>query len=124
MVRLTLVSAGEELATLDADPAWQLQDVLMTLPERFHETGYGARVLFGTEELAGEATLSDIGASNGATLTVVQSKVLRSLTASEDSSAKIWSAESGECLHTLIGHSHKVLSAVFSLDGELWRVVF
>ena len=30
-MRLTLNAFGDEIATLDADPAWQLQDVLMTL---------------------------------------------------------------------------------------------
>jgi len=33
-MRLTLNSCGDEIATLDADPAWQLQDVLMTLSNR------------------------------------------------------------------------------------------
>jgi WD40 repeat protein len=37
------------------------------------------------------------------------------LTGSGDSTAKIWSCDSGECLKTLQGHSGDVNSAVFSL---------
>ena len=117
MVRLTLVSAGEELATLDADPAWQLQDVLMTCPERFREAGCSVRVLFGTAELGGQSTLSDIGARDGAVLTIVRSKLSLILTASRDGTAKIWSAASGQCLQTLTGHGFDVNTAVFSPAG-------
>ena len=45
------------------------------------------------------------------------------LTASMDFTAKLWSAESGECLRTLEGHQSSVMSAAFSplfsvLGGE------
>ena len=40
------------------------------------------------------------------------------LTGSYDSSGKIWSALSGDCLQTLAGHGGAVMSAVFSPDGE------
>ena len=40
------------------------------------------------------------------------------LTASMDCTAKLWSAESGECLRTLEGHQSGVMSAAFSPDGE------
>merc|ERR1712039_349555 len=39
------------------------------------------------------------------------------LTASDDSTVKIWSAETGECLRTLKGDSNFVCSAVFSPDS-------
>ena len=40
------------------------------------------------------------------------------LTASVDKTAKVWSAASGECLRTLMGHTCQVKSAVFSPDGQ------
>ena len=40
------------------------------------------------------------------------------LTASMDKTAKVWSAASGECLRTLMGHTGRVKSAVFSPDGQ------
>ena len=47
------------------------------------------------------------------------------VTASEDNTAKIWDASTGECLHTLEGHTHWVcsaaifrISAAFSPDGS------
>ena len=69
-MQVTLTSCGEELATLDADPTWQLQDVLLALPERIRVAGYGVRVFFGAEELGGQRTLSGIGATGGALLTL------------------------------------------------------
>ena len=41
------------------------------------------------------------------------------LTASEDNTARIWDAESGEELVTLSGHTGRVYSAVYSPDGRL-----
>ena len=109
-MRLTLSSCGETLATLDADSAWQLPDVLMTLPERFHSTDCRVRVFCSTEELEGTSTLSDVGAGSGAVLTIVRSKLFLSLTASIDGLAKIWSTASGERLHALSrGDSLKVV---------------
>ena len=51
-------------------------------------------------------------------LTVVFGAPLRVLTASLDTTAKVWSAASGECKLTLEGHDGFVRSAVFSADGE------
>ena len=76
-MHLTLSSCGEQLATLDAGSHWQLDDVLMTLPERFRASDCRARVFCGTEELFGSRTLSDVGAGSGAVLTVVLSKLPR-----------------------------------------------
>ena len=40
------------------------------------------------------------------------------LTASNDETAKVWSAETGECTQTLSGHGDAVRSAIFSPDGS------
>ena len=39
------------------------------------------------------------------------------LTASDDGTAKLWSAETGDCLRTFSGHGRFVKSAAFSADG-------
>ena len=116
-MRLTLNSFDDELVTLDADPAWQLQDMMMSLPLQFPETGGSVRVFYGTTELSGQRTLEDIGAGCGGVLTIVRSKLSLILTASDDRSAKIWSAASGECVQTLTGHNDALNSAVFSPHG-------
>ena len=64
-------------------------------------------------------TLPACGVEDGAALTVVRRYDPRVLTASGDRTAKIWSATTGECLHTLSGHERFVYSAVFSADGDL-----
>ena len=38
------------------------------------------------------------------------------LTASDDLTAKVWNASSGECMQTFQGHEGQVCSAVFSMD--------
>ena len=106
-MRVTLCACGQELMTLDADAAWQLQDVLTLLPDRCHMVDWrvGVRVFYGNVELDGSRTLLDVGASSGAVLTIVYSKLLLALSTPIDGSAKIWSAASGGCLRTLEGHS-------------------
>jgi WD40 repeat protein len=39
------------------------------------------------------------------------------LTASSDSTAKVWEAKTGKLLYTLTGHSNRVISAAYSHDG-------
>ena len=62
--------------------------------------------------------LSDIGVIEDSVLTVVFVPILRLLTASEDKTAKVWSAASGKCLRIFMGHTGCVYSAVFSADGQ------
>lgn len=40
------------------------------------------------------------------------------LTASDDNTAKVWDAETGKPIYTLIGHTEKIVSAVLSTDGR------
>src|SRR6202161_4096342 len=44
-------------------------------------------------------------------------------TASEDKSARVWNAATGELLHTLSGHTDAVFAAPFSPDGALIATV-
>merc|ERR1711972_495534 len=38
---------------------------------------------------------------------------------SYDGTARLWRVATGECLHTLVGHSDWVRSIAFSLDGQI-----
>jgi WD40 repeat protein len=40
------------------------------------------------------------------------------VSASCDTSVRVWSAVTGECEQTLVGHSDGVISAAFSRDGQ------
>jgi WD40 repeat protein len=112
-----LACSGREIATLDADPAWRLGDVLWSLPPVGNR-----RVYLGQVELRGGRTLEDIGAAEGSELTlVVGGPTLRVMTGGLDGVVKIWSAvsdEQAECLRTLRGHEGDVCCVVFSPDGQ------
>lgn len=104
------------MVTLDADPAWKLQDVLTALPEQFLTTDCRVRVFLNVAELNGSSTLTDIGASEGAVLTIVRSRS-RVLTCS-GRKATIWCAVSGDSLQAFTCDQARVVSAVFSPDGK------
>ena len=108
---------GVEVARLDTDATATLVDLLALLPN-FDDINYSRRIFFGETELQGHLNLSDIGVIEDSVLTVVFVPILRLLTASHDGTAKVWSAASGECLRTLMGHTSHVKSAVFSPDGQ------
>ncbi|CAK0889313.1 unnamed protein product, partial [Prorocentrum cordatum] len=110
---------GEKLAALDASPSWRLRDVLAGAPAQGGAPGSRRRVFFGETELRGGATLAEIGAFGGSELTLVVTPALHVLTASGDRTAKIWHAESGQCLRTLEGHGNDVVSACSRRTG--WR---
>jgi WD40 repeat protein len=54
----------------------------------------------------------------GAAFSPDTQKVLKVLTVSGDKRARVWSADDGQLLATLEGHSGDINSAVFSPDGE------
>jgi WD40 repeat protein len=39
-------------------------------------------------------------------------------TASDDQTVKLWNAASGQCKSTLVGHSDRVVAAIFTSDGR------
>jgi WD40 repeat protein len=49
---------------------------------------------------------------------LLRQKLPAVLTASGDSTAKLWNSATGECVQTFAGHAGDVLSAVFSSDGS------
>eukprot|EP00931_Biecheleriopsis_adriatica_P005791 TRINITY_DN10727_c0_g1_i5.p1 TRINITY_DN10727_c0_g1~~TRINITY_DN10727_c0_g1_i5.p1 ORF type:complete len:205 (-),score=39.77 TRINITY_DN10727_c0_g1_i5:183-797(-) len=109
--------SGCEMVALDADLSWQKGDVLAAVPKQAHEHHCQRRLFLGEVELCGRLTLADIGATGSITLTLILT-AQSIATASRDYTAKLWSASSGECLHTLQGHTDDVMSAVFSPDGQ------
>ena len=76
----------------------------------------GERIL--SEAMEG-SSLSKLGIQEGTALTLIKEPVRQIVTVFADNAAKIWSSASGECLHTLAGHSDEIESAAFSSDGVL-----
>ena len=103
---------------MDTDATATLVDLLALLPDEVDDVECSRRIFCGETELKGHMNLSDIGVIEDSVLTIVFEPVLRSLTASDDRTAKVWSAASGECLLTLMGHEDYFNSAVFSPDGQ------
>ena len=108
--RLQVTTLGGEVIVVDADPLWQLDDVVGALPQRDLRK---VRFFAGVKELCGQNTLADIEAVDGAVLSAVLCTELKALTASDGRSANIWCAASGRCLRTFRGHRDIVLSAMF-----------
>ena len=88
---------GVEVARLDTDATATLVDLLALLPNEVDDIDCSRRIFFGETELQGHMNLSDIGVIEDSVLTVVFVPILRLLTASEDKTAKVWSAASGVC---------------------------
>ncbi len=77
-----------------------------------------ARLVLGDQVLSSTSTLAESGVEDGALITLIA--IPRSflvLTCSEDSTAKLWSIDTGMCIQTFAGHTAAVCSAVFSGDG-------
>ena len=92
---------GVEVARVDVEATLQVGDLLALLPDQVGGTECSRRLLFGDIELTGSMSLSDFGLEEGSMLTLVRGPMLRVLTASDDGTAKVWSAALGECLLTL-----------------------
>ena len=65
------------------------------------------------EEGMNATTLEDCGIEDGTTLSMLKQPKLFVLTASQDKTAKIWDASTGDCKQTF-SHADEVQSAVFS----------
>ncbi|CAK0828621.1 unnamed protein product [Prorocentrum cordatum] len=118
MLVSVVACSGRELAAVEADPSWRLGDLLAAVPEQEKAAGHKLRILFGGAELCGDATLGEIGVQGGSELTLVVIRRRRIVTCAW-AVAKVWDADSGECLRTLEGHRFlPVRSAVISADGQ------
>jgi len=80
--------------------------------------GHTLRLLLGVRPLAEYETLSAAGVCQGATIDVIRcTGDALVLTASNDWTARLWSASTGECLRVLGGHGGPVPTARFSPNG-------
>ena len=82
-----------------------------------NETLFEANMNVLLEANMNATTLEEYGIEDGITLTIIKRPTPLVLTASDDSTAKIWDVSTGECKQTFSGHSNLVWSAVFSADG-------
>ena len=75
------------------------------------------RLIHGVAELTPSAIRVDAILEDDAMLTIVITCSRYALTASGDSTAKLWDVENGVCVKSFEGHAYWVNSAVFSADG-------
>eukprot|EP00747_Dinoflagellata_sp_TGD_P220917 gnl/TRDRNA2_/TRDRNA2_92835_c0_seq3.p1 gnl/TRDRNA2_/TRDRNA2_92835_c0~~gnl/TRDRNA2_/TRDRNA2_92835_c0_seq3.p1 ORF type:complete len:238 (+),score=20.53 gnl/TRDRNA2_/TRDRNA2_92835_c0_seq3:100-813(+) len=117
---ITLVAlSGREISTIELDPSVTVRDLYRQVRELVVFEHTCSLVCRGTRLSADSlAAIKDTCADESCLLTLVVHAPPSLLTASFDHTAKIWSADSGECRCTLTGHRSFVLSAVFSADNE------
>ena len=111
-----LTPGGNEVAALDLAPDCPVPELKRRLAERIGAAPSRQRLLHGGVALAG-GRLEDAGVGDGATLTLVLLGPGRILTACEDGAARLFDADTLECIQTFRGHEMGVRSAVFSPDG-------
>merc|ERR1719410_1251244 len=115
-MRVSLITVGgRELAALDVEPFWSCVDILQAFGHASPEVVF--RLLHGLAELLPGQTLGSAGVKDGAKLTLVREPARLIVTASCDSTAKIWLQQTGDCLRTLQGHGRMVNTAAFSPNG-------
>ena len=90
---------GVEVARVDTDATVTLVKLLALWPKEVGDIECSRRIFFGETELKGYMNLSDIGVEEDSVLTIVFGPILRLLTASQDWTAKVWSAGSGVSAH-------------------------
>eukprot|EP00930_Biecheleria_cincta_P061486 TRINITY_DN47063_c0_g1_i1.p1 TRINITY_DN47063_c0_g1~~TRINITY_DN47063_c0_g1_i1.p1 ORF type:complete len:181 (-),score=31.53 TRINITY_DN47063_c0_g1_i1:37-552(-) len=77
------------------------------------------RLLLGDAILTGSQTLLEAGLSDGATIQMVCLPNAYLATASTDTTAALWSINTGEKLMTFQGHGDQVMWVCISADGQL-----
>ena len=112
-----------EPLTLDVDSQATLSDLKALIRESNEaKTNMMLQLVLNTTPLDDSlngTTLEDNGIKEGRALTVIWRAPVFVLTASNDKTAKIWDAATGECKQTFSGHSDTVWSAAFSADELL-----
>lgn len=70
-----ITPSGRELVALDADPSWQLKDILEGIPEQDRALDCIEHILIGTTELRPNMTLADFDMENCSNMLFVQTPV-------------------------------------------------
>ena len=120
-MHLVVVSlSGRELASFEAAGEWSRRDLCARIPSLGGSLARSARFVCGPTVLDGDDTLDDVGVGDAATVTLVLDVhfAFVVMTASDDHSARLWSAETGEEVMALIGHDSPVTCVAMSPDGE------
>lgn len=113
---------GENMANAKLSPEatlFELGEVVAVAAERAQRAAFPLCPRFfldGMELRRPRETLQALGIGDGAQLMADMFPVV--VTASDDGTAKLWNAETGECEKTLRGHEGPVNAATFAPDGR------
>jgi len=124
-----LAVSGEHLASVRARPEDTVRSLRLAFKDALEKDGgadFVLRVLSsghccgdGADGLLPDtATLTALGLGHGSVVDVVRCRCVLA-TASNDTTARLWSPDTGECLATLVGHFGQVYAAVLSSDGRM-----
>jgi len=127
-VRVRSALSGRELFEVFVDPAQTVREFKNSLsaadkpaPSAEEDAGGNSKsvqLLLGEKLLRDWNTLEESGVSNGSTVDIVyRRRVNMVATCSSDLSARIWDADTGECISVLLGHTGSVSTVDWSTDG-------
>jgi len=116
-ISLDIISlSGVQLASMTLPASAHVREVKQRLVQATGLPPLRQQLVYEDRVLDTAEPLSTLGPKKIARLTFVARKRLL-LTASEDHVARLWCAESGDCLRSFMGHKETVNMAVLSPDG-------
>ena len=111
--KVSIMQLSGEILELDVEPTARVQE-LQRRAHALHPSHLRTKLILSGQVLDPTSTLAESCVEDGALITFVCiSGPLYVLTASRDSTAKLWSIESGACIQTFAGHAVTVCSAAF-----------
>ena len=132
-IRISITSVPGDVVEHDVYPTTRVFEVQRNV-QQFMSTSQYIKLTLAGKSLSPSSSLAEAGVEAGSLIAVVCIPMpLYVLTTSEDYTAKLWSAASGECMHTFL-HDKCVSSAAFSRDGaslltsgghstaQIWRI--
>jgi WD40 repeat protein len=117
-VKVWNVESGECLQTLQGHPSSVLAVAFSLDSKTFFSSGYDKLVKHWDLETGKCLHTWEADSTNRVWAMAMSSNYQQMATGGDDTSVKLWDIQTGKCLRTFAGHSHPVVSLVFTPNGD------